>query len=67
VLQWIRRQIGLKKLSAPFVMNLLKKTGCNANLAVSGHVKTAQAYKEPLVFVNVTFAKLRLTFNCLGT
>jgi hypothetical protein len=58
---------GLKKQSAPFVMDAFKRTECNANFVVSGHVKNAQAHKETLVFVNVTFAKLRLTFNCLGT
>jgi hypothetical protein len=42
-------------------------TGCNANFVASGHEKTAQARKDTLVFINVTFEKIRLTFNCLRT
>jgi hypothetical protein len=34
------------------------------NFVVSGLMKTVQAQKKPLFFVNVTFAKLKLTFNC---
>jgi hypothetical protein len=42
------------------------KDWVQCKFVVSGLMKTVQTQKETLFFVNVTFAKLKLTFNCFA-